>query len=506
MRGSCRRLIFAPLLTAFLISGVCALSPSAKADRSVTIALPSDTPSVDPIYDTSPIGQNVRLNIFDQLTEIAADGLVKPRLAASWTASPDARTWIFELRKDAKFHDGTPVTARDVLWTYDKIRNDPSSPVRSYLSKIEAMEQLSDYALRIVLSEPFAPFDRQVSLVSIVPNEAYQRLGREKFGRAPVGSGPYKLVRWLKDDRIEMAAFEGYWAGPPKLKEAVFRPIPAEASRGAALASGEVDVVPQLPPAFVENLASRPHVEIVKVPSHRVVYMGYDVSNGILGNLDFRRAVDQAIDRKSLTDRLLRGLGEPAGQIVSPASFGYDPRIEPTAYDPAKAREDLKKSGYDGRPIVIEYPSNNFSSGDAVAQAVAGYMNAVGIKTELKGMEYTAFFPLWAGRKLNSIHIFTYGPTNLDADLPLTSLYETGRTRGYWTNPKVDELIRAQRAGLDPEKRQALISEIWTISRDNVVYTLLYNEIHVWGLRDRIVMTPRPDGIVRIRDVELRVR
>jgi peptide/nickel transport system substrate-binding protein len=496
-------IVAAALLTTSWFSSAGALPARAQTDAPVTIALPSDTPSVDPTVDTSPVGQNVRLNVFDQLTEIAADGSVKPRLAASWTASPDARIWTFELRKNARFHSGTPVTAKDVLWTYRKIQGDASSPVRSYLSKIVSMEQLSDYRLRLVLSEPFAPFDRQVSLVSIVPGEAYERLGREGFSRTPIGSGPYKLVRWVKDDRIELAAFEDYWAGAASVKQAVFRPIPAEASRGAALASGQVDVVPLLPPAFAESLASRPHVGIVKVPSHRVVYMGYDVNSGILGNLDFRRAVDRSIDRKALTAQLLRGLGEPAGQIVSPASFGYDPTIEPTAYDPAGARADLQKSGYDHRPVVIEYPSNNFSSGDAVAQAVAGYMNAIGIKTELKGMEYTAFFPLWAGRKLNSIHIFTYGPTNLDADLPLTSLYETGRTRGYWTSPRVDELIRAQRAGLDSKQRQALISEIWRITRDNVVYSLLYNETHVWGLRDRIRMTPRPDGIVRVRDIEI---
>ena len=136
-------------------------------------------------------------------------------------------------------------------------------------------------------------------------------------------------------------------------------------------------------------------------------------------------------------------------------------------------------------------------------QAVAGYMKAVGINVELQGMEYTAFFPAWAGRKLNSMHGFSYGPTTLDSDLPLTSLYETGRSRGYWSNAKADELVRAQRAEPEAGKRKALITQIWNLSRENVVYSPLYAETHVWGIRDRVRLTPRPDGLVRLKDISL---
>jgi peptide/nickel transport system substrate-binding protein len=163
----------------------------------------------------------------------------------------------------------------------------------------------------------------------------------------------------------------------------------------------------------------------------------------------------------------------------------------------------LQSSGYKGEKIVIQYPSANFNSTDEVVQAVAGYLKAVGINAELQSMEYTAFFPLWAGRKLNSMHAFSYGPTTLDADLPLTSLFETGRSRGYWSDPKVDKLIRAQRAEPQADKRRALITQVWKISKDNVVYSPLYTETHVWGIRDRVRITPRPDGLVRLRDIEI---
>lgn len=491
---------------AMVLLGATAQFPSAAAAQDgdkVTVALPSDTPSLDPTIDTSPIGVNIRLNIYDQLTDIGSDGSVQPRLAVSWEASPDATVWTFTLRENVKFHDGKPVTIDDVIWTYNKIMNDAKSPVRTYLSKIKSMERLSDHKLRITLLEPFAPFDRQVSLVSIVSKEAYERLGPVQFNQTPIGSGPYKIVRWVKDDRIEMEAFADYWAGAPKVKHAFYRPVPAEAARVATLLSGDVDVVPMLPPALAQRLDGRGGAKAQKVDSHKVIYLGYDVTNGILGNLDFRKGVDASIDREAITSKLLRGLGKPIGQMVTPASFGYDPSIPATKYDPEAAKKLIKSSGYNGEKIVLQYPNNNFNAGDEVMQAVAGYMKAVGINVELQPMEYTAFFPAWAGRKLNSMHGFSYGPTTLDSDLPLTSLYETGRSRGYWSDPKADELVRAQRAEPNAEKRKALISQIWKLSKDNVVYSPLYAETHVWGIRDRVRIAPRPDGLVRLQDISL---
>lgn len=497
---SIRKFAGAALVSAALAFG----HPAATAaEGTVTIAMASDVPSLDPTLDTSPIGQNVRLNVFDQLTQIAPDGSVEPRLAKSWEVSEDGKTWTFTLRTDATFHDGSPVRVDDVIWTYDTIRSNEKSSVRPYLSKIESMEKLSEDQLRITLVEPFAPFDRQVSLVSIASQKAYESMGAAEYGRNPVGSGPYKLVEWIKDNRIVMEAYDEYWGGEPSVETMILRPIPADASRAAALISGEVDIVPLLPPQLAESLSERDGIDIVEVQSHKVVYLGFNVKNGILGSVDFRRAVDHAIDREAITEQLLRGLGVPSGQIVAPVSFGYDPSVKPTEYDPELARELLAKSGYDGAEILLQYPNNNVASNDAVAQAVAGYMREIGINVQLQGMEYTAFFPLWVNRQLEGMSMFSYGPTNLDADLPLTSLYETGRTRGYWEDPKTDELVRAQRAESDPEKRQELISKIWEMTKDQVIYSLLYNETHVWGIKDRVSVEPRADGIVRLSEIEI---
>jgi len=477
-------------------------TPAAAQSGQLVVAPSSDVLTLDPSLDTSPISLNVFKNIYDQLTDITADGSVAALLATHWEAGQNATVWTFTIKTDAKFHDGSPVTVDDVIWSYQKIIDDPKSPVRAYLTKVKSIEKVADDKLRFNLSAPFAAFDRQVSLISILPRKIYEERGAG-FAQNPIGSGPYKVIRWIKDDRVEMEAFAGYHGGAPKIKTVIFRPVPSESARAAALSSGEVDIVPLLPPALVDRMSSRKSVRVEKVASNRVIYLGFDVNNPVLSNLKLRQAIDMSIDRNTITTRLLRGLGHPIGQVVAPVTFGYDPAIKPTAYNADAARKLLKESGYNGEPIVFQYPNNRYAFGEEVAQAVVGYMKAVGINVEMQGMDYSAFFPLWTSKKLNGMHMFAFGPSIMDADLPLGSLYETGPARAYWSNAKVNELIAQQRAETDPVKRRAEIGQIWQLSKENVPYVILYNEVQAYGIKDNVKWTARPDERLLFKDAQL---
>ena len=175
-------------------------------------------------------------------------------LAKSWTTSEDTKTWEFKIRNNANFHNGQPLTVEDVVWSYQRLAGEAKSPVRTYINKVKSVEAAGPDKVKFTLSEPFAPFDRQVSLISILPKQAFEQIGAAKFAVEPVGSGPFKVVRWVKDDNIELAAFEQYWGGAPKFKTLIFRPVPSATTRAAALSSGELDVVPILPPALVDTL------------------------------------------------------------------------------------------------------------------------------------------------------------------------------------------------------------------------------------------------------------
>ena len=474
----------------------------AAENNTIVVSQGSDVLTLDPMLDTSPIGVNVFRNVFDALTRIEADGSVTPLLAMSWSASEDTKTWEFTIRTNAKFHDGQPITADDIVWNYKRLLGEMKSPVRSYISKLTSVEVSAPNTVRFMLSEPFAPFDRQVSLISIISKRAFEEIGAAKFALAPIGSGPFKVVRWVKDDRVELAAVNDYWAGAPKIKTLIFKPVPSETTRAAALSSGELDVVPILPPALVASLGNRRGLRIERVASNKVVYVGFDVKNPLLSDVRIRQAVDLAIDRNALSSRLLRGLGKPSGQVVAPVTFGYATDIEPSPFDPARAKQLVAASGYKGDKIGLQYPNNNLAFGEEVAQAIANFLGRVGINVELQGMEYSAFFPLWANRKLNSMHLFAYGPSIMDADLIIGSLYDSSG-RVYWTDPKVDQLAKQQRSERDKDTRRALIGEILKLSKEAVPYAPLYNEIHAYGVQDRIKWMPRPDERLFFQSAEI---
>ena len=474
----------------------------ALAQSEIVVAQSSDIRTLDPSVDTSPISLNVFQNVYSTLTRIAADGSVEPEIATEWTSNETSTEWTFTLRDGVTFHDGTPLDVEDVVWTYEKVMADDTSPVKAYLANVESVEGVSDNAVRFTLSAPFAPWPRQVTLISILPSDTYQERGADAFNTQPVGSGRSRLVSWVKDDAVTLEAFDGYWDGRPEIDRVIFRPVPSESARSAGLLSGELDVVPLLPPALVDRIAQADGVTVKKVASNRVLYIGFDTTTPPYDDVNLRRAIDHAIDRAAITGRLLRGLGEPMGQIVAPVTFGYDDSIAPTTYDPDLARELLASSNYDGQELTFLYPNNRYAFGTEVAQAIAGFLGDVGINVKLEGMEYSAYFPLWLQKKLNSIHMFGFGPSIMDAQLPLGSLFASG-SRGYFEDPKVDELIAEQLAETDPDARRTIISQIWQLNKENVAYSLLYNEIQAYGVNADLEWEPRPDERLVFEDARL---
>jgi peptide/nickel transport system substrate-binding protein len=480
-----------------------ATTPAAQAKDSLTIALPTDIATMDPLTDNALVSFPLRLNVFNALTEIGPDGALLPRLAVSWEGSPDARDWTFELRQGARFQNGEPVTADDVIFSYQQIIDDKASPVRGYLVNVAGIDRVSDHSVRFRLTDPYALWPRQAMTMAIVPRDAYLKMGPKQFGLTPIGSGPYRVTEWLKDDHISLTAFDGYWGGAPKIKNVIFRPIPSEPSRASALLTGEVDIVPSLGAAAARGLTGKSGVSVRKAPGFKVVYLGFNPAFPALNDVRMRQAIDMAIDRAALTGKLLRGSATPVGQIVSSLAFGYDPAMKPTEYNPDGARELVRQAGYSGEPIPLQYNNDFIASGDDVAQAVAGYLKAVGINVATQALDYTSFITLWSKRKMPGIHLFVWGGVLLDADTQIMSNYATVGARGYLFDPRVDALAAEQRAEIDPVKRQALISELWHIADSYKPDAFLYNESQLYGVRTGVNWTPSPDGIVRLMSISM---
>lgn len=485
-----------------LIAGLamCAAIPFGYAQASeVTVGLVSDVPSLDASKDLSPIGFNLRLNVYDQLTEMRADGSVGPRLATDWETSEDGLVWTFNLRKDALFHDGSPVTADDVVWTYTRLKDDATLPYRPYLTKIDKIEKTGDHQVRITLNSPFAAIVKQLTIMSILPKKTYEEMGPDAFARAPIGSGPYKVVEHVRDDHLTLEAFDKYWNGKPEVTKAIFRPIPAPLGRINALKTGEVDLAVDLPPAMLPMLEKDQDIEIKRNETFRVMYLGFNTAFAALDDENLRHAIDAAIDRETISERLLKGLGKPSGQLMPPITFGYSAEIEPTKYDPEKAKELLAKSNYKGEVIPMQYPNNNYALADEIAQAIVGYLDAVGIKVELRPMEFSTFIPDWSQRKLDAMFYFAYGSSIFDSENITAGLLETG-SRIYKPDRELDRLATLARETIDQEKRLQYFVDISKRIRETGIYLPLYVEYTAFGQRNGVNWPAMPDGFIRLYD------
>lgn len=482
-----------------LAAGMLTGHASAQAPAAITVALPGDFPGLDPSKDTSPIGFNYRLNVFDALTELQRDGQMNPRLAESWTFSPDLLEWTFKLRRGVKFHDGSDFTADDVVFTIERVLADNTTPLRTFIKLVKSVEKIDDHTVKFTLIQPYGIFHRQISYVNIMSKTYFGKVGDQGYATKPVGTGPYKMVEWLKDNRMVLEANPAYWRGAPAIKKATYRPIPAEASRASALLSGEIDLVPGLPPSLMDQLKSAPSLNVGVAPGFRVVFTAFNVNKAPLDNPLIREAIDRGIDRAAITDKLLRGLGKPTGIMVPPMNIGYDSSFTPTKFDPTVAKELVAKAGYKGEPIPIQYPNNNIPMANEVVQAIAGYMTAIGLKVEIKPMEFTAFFPLWLQAKLDGMYFFAFGSSQYHAETVLTTMYENG-SHAYKVDMEIDRLLKLQRTVTDPVEQKKLISEAFRRSNQNRYHLPLYDEMQAYAVKKSINYSPWPDGFVRLYD------
>lgn len=469
--------------------------------EQLTVALSGDIPTLDPSKDTSPIGLNLRLNVYNALTELGRDGEVIPQLAESWTVSDDLTEWTFELRAGVKFHDGSAMTADDVVFTTEHILADETSPVRAFLRLVETVEAVDDTTVKFTLTQPYAMFDRQSKYLYVMSRAYYDENGDAGYATAPIGTGPYRLAQWVRDDRMVLEAFPDYWGGEPAVKTGIFRPIPSDAARANALLSGEVDLVPSLPPSLMNMLAGNPALEVDVAPGYRVAFLELNPDKAPFDNPLIRQAVDVAIDRVAIADQLMRGTGKATGMMIPPSNGGYDASFTPTEFDPELARQLVQEGGYDGTPITLDYPNNNYPMANEVAQAIAGYLTSAGLNVQLNPMEFTAFFPSWVQNQLSSIYYFAFGSSQFHAETILATLYEAGGHQRH-NNPEIDALVKSQRQEIDETRKQEMISDAFRISNEDRQFLPLYDMLQVYGVKADIDYVPYPDEIVRLYTFE----
>jgi peptide/nickel transport system substrate-binding protein len=506
------------LLAAFAFALTLWAPPLHAAD--ISIALGADVTSIDPHFHNLTPNNNVANHVFETLVAKDARGRLAPALAESWRAVDDV-TWEFKLRKGVKFHDGSDFTAADVAFSIDRVPTVPNSPspFTTYSKQITEKIVVDPLTIRFKTAAPYPLMPTDLSTIMIVSSRAAKGAATEDFnsGKAAVGTGPFRFVRWQKGDRIELARFDGYWGPKAPWDKAVLRVITSDPTRVASLLAGEVRAIENVPTADLAKVAKHGDLSVYRIVSHRVMYVHMDsardkspfvtdkagrpLERNPLKDARVRRAMSKAINRQALVERVMEGAARATGQLLPEGMFGYSPALKAERYDAEGAKKLLTEAGYpDGFGLTIHAPNNRYVNDEQVAQAIAQMLTRVGIVTRVDAMPSSVFFSR-ANKLEFSMLLAGWGSDTAEASSPLKALLATfskekgmgQANRGRYSSRKMDALLDQALATVDDARREKLLQQATEIAMADVGIITLYHQENVWAARKGIAYTPRAD-------------
>ncbi len=426
--------------------------------------------------------------LHDALVKPMPGNINTPSLAESWTQSKDGLTYEFVLRKGVKFHNGEPVTAADVKFSFERYRGAGAKLLKERVREVQIVDP---GRVRFLLKEPWPDFMTFYGTSAtgagwVVPKAYVEKVGEDGFKRAPIGAGPYKFVSFDPGVELVMEAYEGYWRRVPNLKRLVYRSMPEETTRAAALKKGEVDIAYLLTGPVAEDIRRTPGLKLV-APREPQGSFWLDLPDqwdpkSPWHDRRVRQAASHAIDRQALNEAETLGFSKPTGSLI-PRALQFSRFFEPDPFDPARAKRLLAEAGYpNGFDAGELYPwPPYFSMGEALAQ----YLGAVGIRTRIRTMERAAMTMAWQEHKLKNVIVGITGAggnaaTRLDAYISKNGIYTSG------VMPDVEDLFQRQARETDVKKREALIHQIQQILHDRLTHIPIYELAFIWGVGPRV--------------------
>jgi peptide/nickel transport system substrate-binding protein len=509
-----RRVATAIAFTAVLVAG------SPVTAQELKIAVAADVTSIDPHFFNLFPNNNIAEHIFDKLVQMDADSRMIPGLATSWKTI-DPTTWEFKLRKGVKFTDGSDLTADDVVFTLDRVPKVPNSPgpFTAYTKMIVKTEVVDPWTIRFHTAAPHPLMPNDLSTIYIVSKKAASGMSTEDFnsGKAAIGSGRYKLVRYVNGDRVELVRNDAYWGDKPYWQKVTFKIIKNEAARVAALLSDDVDAIEQPPTADIPKIKANPKFTVTSKISHRVIYFNFDhlqrsspfitgkdgkpLDRNPLTDVRVRRAISKAINRQAIADRVMEGQAIPSGQLVSERLFGHVPGLKADAYDPEGARKLLAEAGYkDGFNLTIHGPSGRYVNDEKIVQAVAQMLTRVGIASKVETAPMAPYSSR-ASKQEYSFHMVGWGASTGEASSPLRSLLATWDPKkglgavnwGRYSNPKVDYLIEQALQQVDDDNRKNMLQRATELAMSDLGLMPVHFQFTIWATRKNVQYTARTD-------------
>jgi peptide/nickel transport system substrate-binding protein len=501
------------------------LACGATQAQTLRYASAGDLLTLDPHSQNESLTNMMNGQVYERLVMRDKQLGIAPQLALSWQQLSPTK-WRFKLRPGVKFHDGTPFNADDVVFSVDRAHQ-PTSQISNYAAALGEAKKIDDLTVEFTLKAPNPIFLQHLDTIFIM-SKAWSEKNRvtkpqsfkdkeETYAATNAnGTGPFQVVSRAPGSKTVYKRFAGWWGKfDGNVQEAVYHQIANDATRTAALISGELDFVLDPPPRDVARLRGTNGLKIIDGPENRVVYIGLDQARDSLlygkspdGKNPFkdvrvRRAMYQAVDIETIKNKLMNGQASPTGVVVpSPLAAFNDAELEKRLpFDLARAKALMAEAGYgSGFEVTLDCPNNRYINDEEICVALAAMWDKIGIKVRVNAMPKTTYFP--KTEKLDtSLYMFGWGGAITDAETTFTPMYRNRGAngvgeynRGNFRNDKLDALAAASSIEGDPVKRQALIRQVFTEMKEQVHYIPLHRQFIPWAARQNVDTVHRADN------------
>ena len=509
------------LATVFVAGGAGA------AELRVGLAL--EPSSIDPHYHNLSPNNAFARHIFDRLVQTDDKQQLGPGLAILWKPLGDT-TWEFKLRPGVTWHDGSPFTADDVLFSFERAPNVESSPSSfGTYTKGKTLTKIDDHTIQIRTERPHPLMPNDVATINIISKKhgLGAKTGDYNSGKAAIGTGPYKFVEWSPGDRLIIEKNPDYWGVKAKYDRVVIKPIKSGPSRVAALLAGDVDFIDLVPTADIARLENEPKVVLSSGVSNRVIYLHLDHKRDAspfvtgtggknpLKDLRVRKAISKSINRPAIVEKVMEGIAIPAGQLLPEGFFGVSPNLKPEPYDPEGAKILLADAGWGGGfGLTIHGPNDRYINDAKIAQAIGQMLTRVGIQTKVETMPKSVYFRRASRGGPNKTPEFSFvlvgwGAGTGEASSPLKSLLHTydkargfgASNRGRYSNAELDKMVEDALATVDDITREKLLQKATEIAIDDLGIIPLHYQVNTWATRAGLAYVPRTDESTVIMNV-----
>ena len=487
--------------------GACSTGSDSKTRKTTfTFAQTTSLDSMDPSSSDATEARCRYINIYDALIHRDANGKLVPSIATDWK-NTDPTHWVFEIRKGVKFHDGTALTADDVVFSMKRYMDPKIYNGASKLESWEEVKALDRYTVQLTTKTPDVLVPAFIADKTYIMSEKYYGAHDKGYIAANAnGTGPYTQKEWVKGNHVTLTANPNYWGGAPEIRTVVIKEILTDNTRASALLAGEIDLDPQIIPDQMSRLKGKSTIKVVSVDLPAPVYIGMHLSQSpnaeALSDVRVRQALNYAVDKDAIISRILKGGGTAMGCPIPSISFGSNPAVKPYPYDVEKAKSLLKEAGKTNLKLGFDLPASGLNGIHDPALAVAQYLEAAGVTVDVNVFDTDSYIQKLIGGNLDDVWAQIYRDATLDAGgIYNGRLNSTGPSnKGHYKDPQADKLISLATTTFDKDERLKAYNQLATRTHEQAPWIYLYNPKQATAMSSNVKFQPRADQLIPVAE------